>query len=270
MEKGQVLGRVAIHSVPRSGSTWLGSIFDSSDEVMYRLQPLFSYSHKGQISEESNLGDINRFFEDIINTNDDFVLQTSTKKSGIIPSFKKTSSKYIVYKEVRYHNILEHLMATDESIRVIGLIRNPVDVIESWYNAPKEFRMDLGWKIEDEWFYAPNKNCGKIEEFNGLKRWLEVVRLFQNLSIRYPNRFLRVKYEDLLEDTEMEVKRMFDFTGINYCKQTKEFLNSDKHVENPYSVYRNKKVTSKKLFLPESITKEIINIVKIEGLQEFL
>ena len=47
------LVKVAIHGVPRSGTTWLGSIFDSSPNVIYRNQPLFSYAFKSYLSEHS-------------------------------------------------------------------------------------------------------------------------------------------------------------------------------------------------------------------------
>lgn len=58
--------RVAIHSAPRSGSTWMGSIFDSNESVAYRLQPLFSYTHKSQLNSSSVKTDIDKFFEDIL------------------------------------------------------------------------------------------------------------------------------------------------------------------------------------------------------------
>ena len=69
------ISKIAIHSAPRSGSSWLGSIFDSHPEVAYRFQPLFSYTHKDQLNESSSLNEINDFFEDILKSKDEFILQ---------------------------------------------------------------------------------------------------------------------------------------------------------------------------------------------------
>ena len=45
---------IAIHSMPRSGSTWLGSIIDSHPHICYKHQPLFSYCLKGYLDETSD------------------------------------------------------------------------------------------------------------------------------------------------------------------------------------------------------------------------
>ena len=37
---------VAIHGVPRSGTSWIGEIINSSPNVLYKFQPLFSYALK--------------------------------------------------------------------------------------------------------------------------------------------------------------------------------------------------------------------------------
>ncbi|MDH5934310.1 hypothetical protein, partial [Vibrio splendidus] len=54
--------KVAIHSVPRSGSSWLGEIINSSPQVNYSFQPLFSYEFKSYLNENSSLENINNFF----------------------------------------------------------------------------------------------------------------------------------------------------------------------------------------------------------------
>ena len=94
--------RLAIHSVPRSGSSWLGQIFNSSPSVCFRFQPLFSYAFKDYLNKESTMEDILRFFEVIARSNDDFLLQKDKVYSGEYPCFdKKEQFSHIVYKEVR-------------------------------------------------------------------------------------------------------------------------------------------------------------------------
>lgn len=49
---------IAIFGVPRSGTSWLGQLFNSSERVAYRYQPLFSYAFKGRLNENSTLDEI--------------------------------------------------------------------------------------------------------------------------------------------------------------------------------------------------------------------
>lgn len=254
--------RVAIHSVPRSGSTWLGSILDSSPNVAYRLQPLFSYGHKGQISENSSLEEIDTFFNDIYSTKDDFVLQIEAKAKQLIPSFPKKKISHIVYKEVRYHYILRNLLEKDNALKVIGIIRNPFAVINSWLKAPKEFKKELGWSIEEEWRCAPIKNGGRIEEFNGFEKWKEVTFLFMDLKKKFPNRFYLLEYGDLLFNKKETVRKLFEFISLELTDTTLDFLNksSNIHAADAYSVYKIKENDeSWKKDLPSFIIEEIMN-----------
>ncbi len=232
--------RIALHSVPRSGSTWLGAIFDSHPEVVYKYQPLFSYRFKDYLIPMSGRQDIVAFFNEIANVVDDFTDQIEAKDKGIVPSFKKTNPKAIVYKEVRYHHLLFNMLEKDSDLRVIGLIRNPLSVIHSWLNAPKEFRADKGWKIEEEWQFAPKKNLKKPEEFNGYEKWKEVASMFERFKQNYPSQFFLLPYRSLLEDTPKTVQQLFEFCGLRYNEQTDIFIKNSKAitVNDAYGVFR--------------------------------
>lgn len=252
--------RIAIHSVPRSGSSWLGSIFDSSLHVVYRFQPLFSYTHKDQLTENSNIEEIDNFFKDIQCTDDQFVLQAVAKKNNPIPQFQKSRTSHIVYKEVRYHHILKNLLYKDKNIKVIGLIRNPFAVINSWLNAPKEFKKELNWKVDEEWRDAPKKNLGQPEEFNGYNKWKEAAFLYLKLKKKYPDRFYLLDYNDLLLNKVATVEKLFDFSNLELTQQTLNFLNtsSQKEDKDAYSVFKQKKNDDQwKLELPSFIIEEI-------------
>lgn len=80
---------LAIHSVPRSGSSWLGSIINSSPSVTYKYQPLFSYAFKGALNENSSETEINTFFKNISICNDNFLNQNINIEKGYHPKFKK-------------------------------------------------------------------------------------------------------------------------------------------------------------------------------------
>ncbi|MBV6485346.1 MAG: hypothetical protein KFKLKKLM_01907 [Flavobacteriales bacterium] len=235
--------RVAIHSVPRSGSTWLGELFNSNPDVIYKYQPLFSYAFKSRLTPLSTKSDIIQFFNDIALKEDDFLDQKEARKNGKMPVFEKANNyTTIVYKEVRYHHILENLLKQDSDIKIIGLIRNPFAVIHSWLNAPKEFRKDLGWNEMEEWKLAPKKNLNKPEEFNGFEKWKEAAFLFTKLEKEYPKQFKIVFYHELLNNTTETIKELFRFCNLEFTKNTQEFITESQVVENKdaYSVYKTK------------------------------
>lgn len=264
---------VAIHSVPRSGSSWLGSLFDSHPNVAYSFQPLFSFAFKEALGANSSNPEIIDFFKAIAQSKDAFIRQTLSKKSGSYPIFNKSEKPtHSVYKEVRYHSILQNLLESTQC-KVIGLIRDPRDTLSSWWNAPKEFRYDLDWTIEDEWFNAEKKNKGRPEEYNGFIKWVEVARLFLDLKERFPERFKLVQYEQILNDPERELNDLYAFTGLSMVDQVLEYLgnkNTESSQLDSYSVGRWRSESRNKTELPETISEAIKEATSIAGLTQFL
>lgn len=263
---------VAIFGVPRSGTSWLGQIFNSSPQVAYRYQPLFSYEFKNQLNQKSSKEDIRRFHSNLMNASSDFVLQNTTISGGGGPVFKKQTIDTLVWKEVRYLNIIKNLLEEDSKIKIICIIRNPKSVINSWYHAPKEFNKEK-MDILKEWRHANDKNKRKAEEFNGYEKWKEATGLFLSLQAGYPQRVHIVQYADLLEDTNNQVKKIFKFCNIDYTNQTEVFLlksqNTDDSID-AYSVFRKNQTDDKwKNGLPKEIADDIDKDLKGTELERF-
>lgn len=255
--------KITIHSAPRSGSTWLGAIFDSHPAVAFRFQPLFSYAFKDYLGANASQEKIANFFKEIKKTENAFILQIKKKKKGISPNFiKEEGENYICYKEVRYHHILKNLMSKDQEVIVVGLVRSPMATINSWLNAPKEFKKGLEWEVEEEWRYAPSKNLNKPEEFNGFEKWKEVTQLFLELQKNYPDRFYLQQYEKLIVNPLEETEKLFNFCDLQMNEQTEFFLkkSTHSHQEDAYSVFKRKlKDDSWKKSLPVFIQEEILS-----------
>lgn len=264
--------KVAIHSVPRSGSSWLGEIINSSPEVRYAYQPLFSYKFKSALDENSSLTSIDQFYQDLTLSTDDFITQAQDRKNSLKPTFDKSTITHIAYKEVRYHYILENMIKQDPNQKVIGLIRDPLAVLRSWKNAPREFRVDLEWDFEQEWQFAKLKNEGRKEEYFGFEKWKETTTYFEKLSKKYSDNFLCVFYSDLLNNTEKEVFKIFEFLKIPITKQTLNFINESKTKEQSgtYSVYKNKQATKYSEPLSEKIVQTVKNDCDDLGLSKYL
>ena len=190
------------------------------------------------------------------------------------PFFSKQEITHVAYKEVRYHYILENLLQKDSLQKVIGLVRNPLSVLSSWKNAPREFRADLGWDFNGEWCNAEQKNGNKKEEYFGYSKWKEAALLYKKLSKEFPDNFLLVNYENLLSNTSEEVKKIFNFLNLDITAQTESFINlsGENQVNDTYSVFKKKSGADDlwKTNIPENIVKKVLLDCKKHGLSEFI
>lgn len=264
--------RIALHSAPRSGSTWLGEIINSHPAVKYCYQPLFSYALKSFLNEQSTKADIDAFFDRLARTDDEFILQSKQRQSDLMPQFRKDAEPtHIAYKEVRYHHLLPRLADQDPSLRFVLLIRNPLEVIASWVKAPKEF--NPAWSLDEELLEAPSKNQGRPEEFYGLAKWVEATQSFLRLRDERPDQIFVVDYADLEADPIGATARLFDFCGLDLDGQTADFIRASQteNVEDAYSVFKGARM--KKAWaevLSDEQVEIITDYVTARGLEHFL
>jgi hypothetical protein len=263
---------VSIHGVPRSGTSWLGQIFNSSPNVAFRFQPLFSYAFKGRLKPTSSQSEIKSFFHDIFHTKDEFVLQLKNISGNSEVQFSKNPElSHLVMKEVRYHYILENLLKTVPSVKIIGIVRNPCACINSWLRAPKEFH--ASWDQLKEWKYAPAKNLDRPEEFNGFAKWKELTEMFLRFAKDYPRNFRLVQYEHLNDNPVAVIRNLFDFSELQFTEQTAEFINVSRNTDSndAYSVFRKAQANDNwKQQLNPVIAEQIVAELSGTELQQFL
>lgn len=262
---------VAIHGAPRSGTSWLGQIFNSAPDVAYRYQPFFSYAFRGRIGENATKDELEAFFSDLMSSQDDFLLQSgSASLANKNPTFQKSSASHLVYKEVRFHHFLPHLMRLSPQLKAIGVVRDPRSVLASWFQAPREF--DSAWSRQREWRHARLKNNGLAENWYGFERWKELCALFLHLSGQYPERFRIVQYEHLVETTKIAVEELFGFCGIAGNEQTDRFVqeSTSRDDGDPYGVYRKKVKRGIETKLDPGIEREVVGELRNTALERFL
>ena len=261
--------KIAIHSVPRSGSTWLGEILNSSAHVKYCFQPLFSYKFKDFLDECSSKEDIDNFFSMLNVTNDEFICQKLQRQAGTLPLINKSErATHVIYKEVRYHHILENLLRVDKDLKLILLVRDPIEVINSWINAPKEF--DANWDVDDQLISAENKNQGRKENFYGLDAWVQTTRLFEHLAKSYKKRVVFINYSTLLCSLLQTVENIFRFCNLELTNSTYGFLNEslEKKVLDTYSVFRGGKKSQ--ITLDDKLVDKITKYVSAANLSHYI
>jgi len=237
---------VAIFGCPRSGTSWLGQIFNASPHAAYRYQPLFSYEFKDWFSAPGfTAASVRAFHAAIAGASSDFVL------TELRPP--KARLTHLVWKEVRHHASMAPLLATGELDALVYLFRPPVDVLNSWFQAPKEFR--AGQDIHAEWLNAPSKNT-QPGEFNGLEQWKASLSMACALARNEPQRVTLVSYDRLRGAAGPTIARLFDRLGLAPTPEVDAFVaeSVSRQGEGAYSVFRNERTA---LRLPPDIVAAI-------------
>jgi hypothetical protein len=263
---------VAIWGVPRSGTTWLGQILNSSPNTLFRYQPLFSHRFKDSLSNVSSGQDISSFLYRIVKTKDEFVLNglANEEEKKRLQFYKNSNPSHLVMKHVRYHHIIENIL-NQTNIKIIGIVRNPCAVINSWIKAPREF--DNTWDPIKEWQIAKKKNMNRVEEYYGFEKWKEAINNFIKFEEKFPDTFRIIRYEELINAPIGKTKELFSFINLGFAKQTEMFLNecNSRHEENEYTVFRDKSVKDKwKTQLNSNIRDHIYNDLKDTDFEMYL
>lgn len=232
--------------MPRSGTNWLSQIFDSNEDVNFKLSPLFSYSFKDRVHSRSTKEEWLNFFLDVFRSDDDFLNQIEKRSSGIFPVFEQKNEQpsFLVIKETRYHDLLPVLLKRFSDIRIIYIVRNPCGAINSWISSRSEFPANSNPLIE--W---KTGKCRKADhgEYWGFDDWKLLTKQYLDLEKEYPKNVKVISYESLVEESSNQTKEMFDFVGLDLSKQTQEFLeiSQSTHSEHGNAVFKSKEVKNK-------------------------
>ncbi len=232
-----------VAGVARSGTSWIGQILNSAPSVAFRFQPLFSYELKSQVDEASSSADFAAFFDRMYRTDTTFLTQRDKRESGVYPDFYKAADPdYLIFKENRYQSIFGPMLRRVPGLRGIGVVRHPCAVLNSWRKNEHEF--PKGSDIIQEWRFADCKNLGS-EDYFGFYKWREVANLYLDLAQQHPERFLVLRYEDVVDDCETAVAQMFAFLDLELTEATSDFIvdSTSNHQTGYYSVYKDQSVT---------------------------
>ena len=263
---------VVLTGMPRSGTSWLSQILDSSPDVRFRLSPIFSWAFKNAVDESSGREAYDRVFEGAYASDDEFMNQTARRAAGEYPTFARKAERpgTLVIKQTRFHNLLERMLELYEELRVVVIVRHPCGAIHSWLTTPREF--PAGADPAAEWRTGACRKTG-FGEFWGFDDWKAVTTLHLRLAERYPRRVLIVRYEDLVTDPEGTTDRIFSFVGLPVSKQTVEFLatSQGRHHDHPHAVFKRPAVKDRwRSELDAAIARTIVAEVRGTELERFL
>lgn len=230
----------AITGMPRSGTSWVGQIVDSSPDVRYRMSPLFSYEFKNQVREGASRDEWETVLRGAYVSTDGFMNQTERRAAGEYPTFadKADEPPLLVIKYNRFQNLTEEMLDVLPEIKLLAIVRHPCGAIHSWLTAPKEFPQSADPMTN--WRSGAVKKTG-YGDFFGFDDWCYVTRLHTRLARERPEQVRLVRYEDYVEDPESHTRAVFDWFGLPFSEQTADFLRRSREdlVDGDYSVFKS-------------------------------
>ena len=195
-------------SMPRSGSTLLQKIIESSPDVEscaepWVMLPILSHYNSNLVDSKFST-DLSKKAFDLFNT--EFVCTSSLLDAQKVYAdsiysnvFRKIKSKYFLDKTPRYVHIVNELKTIYPKAKYIVLLRDPLAIVSSY--ASTWFSNDYKKLFSDKY------SRHDIEHgFDRLNEFIESD--FKNKII--------IRYEDLLNSPEKECKRVFNYLGLKY------------------------------------------------------
>jgi len=233
----QMFPVIYIAGVARSGTSWIGQVFNSSPRVCYRFQPFYSYEFKGRLHEDSSVEEFRKVFSEMPKADTPFLTQADKVISGQYPKFEKVQSPDVLtFKENRYLSLASRALRNVPELGLLAVVRNPCAVLNSWRGNPKEF--PSGSVFEEEWRHGMCKNTGPQDCF-GYYRWKEAANQYLDLKEQFPGRVYVLRYEDAVANPSEVFQSVFKFFGLPVTAQTISFLtySTSASSEDYYSVY---------------------------------
>jgi len=220
-----------ILSTGRTGSTLLSSMLNMHPEIISVSEEPFAYNLYPKYKDVTNWDDatISRFCYDFylfsegklepqFGKSDDLISLLTDHRSiltgelaiklayfAFFPNKDKSQVTTIVDKELKFHYFLDDVAAYYPQSKFIILLRDPRDnVLIKLKRAVKKK------KRESVLFFAKTWNY-------------EYAKLYEKIKGISPDRYIRVKYEDLVSAPEETLKRISDFLNVPYTPGMLEY-----------------------------------------------
>ncbi len=235
---------IFIVSQPRSGSTYLQNLLSNNRQTNTCSEPWILLNFVNQLNPKLTKTDYdNKLAADAFNDylqKYDMLDYHKMQKEFILNLYKPMFNGYefVIDKTPRYWEILEELVALFPKSKIIILKRNPIDVAKSMIKT---------WNI---------KTFKKLAHF---KRDLLLapprLKNFSDTHKNNPNVY-SLRYEDLIADTTVEVKKLYNWCGIAYDETVLDTSKNVKYKGKYGDPYQNSELgyTHSKV---ESQTKEL-------------
>ncbi len=125
----------------------------------------------------------------------------------------ESSAMYLQFPEIAIKNIDRYL---DEDVKIIIMLRNPIERAFSGYQHVKRYNLDEDLDFEDaleisEQRYFTNNNITPASRYIHIGMYNEFVRKFKT---KFKTNVHIIIYKDFINNTNQELSRLFSFLGI--------------------------------------------------------
>ena len=197
------LPNLLIVGAAKSGTTSLHNYLKQHPDI-------FMSNHKEPHFLINNEIGVNRIPKGINNLQDYsnlFSNGTSHKYRG------ESSAMYLQFPEIAIKNIDRYL---DEDVKIIIMLRNPIERAFSGYQHVKRYNLDEDLDFEDalevsEQRYFTNNNITPASRYIHIGMYNEFVRKFKT---KFKTNVHIIIYKDFINNTNQELSRLFSFLGI--------------------------------------------------------
>lgn len=263
---------VFLLGMPRSGTTWLSQIFESSPDFLVRLSPNFSYLLKNQLDDASTRDEWIDQLAAAASSDDPFMTQNWRRDTGELGIFDERSTgceTRLAVKDTRFHHLYQQAMELLPGARCIYVVRHPAGAINSWWRS-KEFPPEAD--LAREWRSGTCRKNGP-GEYWGFDDWRALTEQYLDLEARQPLRYRTFRYEDLVDDPHRQTAELFSFVGCATAEPTTSFIaeSQSRHDDRPYAVYKDPSVAERwRDQLPIDIISRIEAELRATRLERFL
>jgi hypothetical protein len=226
---------IFITGTGRSGSTILGLVLSMHRDVGFLNEPKALWYHAN--SFDDLIGSYsNGPAQFIMNGKDEVEISGTKVKSAYTCYLKWSGSKRIIDKFPEMIFRIEYLNRVFRNPKYIFLYRNAMETISSmaiWSNTHRDAQR------EEDWWGVRNRKWNLLieqvvphdEYLGGIKEvvssftsqadkaaveWIVTMNRGLKMVMAYPDKVLRVKYEDLCTDKEETLQRICQFIGLTY------------------------------------------------------
>ncbi len=237
-------------SYPKSGNTWVRSIVSS---LLYTDDGIFNFEllkNIQQFPEKKYLKDFVKNFNDFNEIKKNWILaQEKINLNGNVNLFKTHQGKYTVDGD--------DFTNSENTSAVIYIVRDPRNLLQSISNhftLPTERACNFLLSAE---IIGNGKSWNERKDglYNLLGKWNDHYRSWT----RNTENLLLIKYEDLINNTELELERLTNFLKRFLSFKTDKLKNQN--IIRSTSFEKLKQLEKKGLFKENVLNKETINKV---------
>ncbi|XP_076032331.1 uncharacterized protein LOC143020050 [Oratosquilla oratoria] len=213
--KGASVVKVLLLAYQRSGSSFTGELLTSGNESMYVYEPLFPWRNRlAQSDHMDAMEGMVRALGDLFDCRDEVLRQFENKGFRY---FRRTAAgsdwcdaaPLRLIKTIRFRSFFgASWLRRRPDIKVIHLVRDPRGIISS---------VKKGGGI-----WGKHNRDAELQCLN-MKDDLQLETLLG------PQRYLRIRYEDLVDNTTRVTKDALEFAGVGLTEEVKGYI--EKHTE---------------------------------------